>query len=194
MSGFEYLVALVSVVAGIGLTRALSGLAKVVHLRHEVRFSDVHLAWTASLLLWLVGYWWFTFLLASVEGWTIPLFVFVLIYGALIYFLIALLYPDELRSDVNLFEHFTASRKWFFGTFICLGVMEFADTWIKSQHGIGTPPMVLYSVFIAVWFLTGILGFTTANLNYHRAIAYSWLVVVFSFMTIFVSSTLIGGN
>jgi len=194
MSGFEYLIALVSVVAGIGLTRALSGLAKVVHMRNEVRFSDVHLAWTASLLSWLIGYWWFTFLLASVEGWTIPLFVFVLIYGALIYFLIALLYPDDLPSGVSLFEHFVASRRWFFGTFICLGVMEVADTWIKIQFGVAPPPLAFYSVFIAAWFLVGIFGFTTANLRYQRIIAYSWFFVVFSFMAIFISETLIGAD
>ena len=55
MDGFEYLVALVSVAAELGLTRALSGLAKIVYLRKKIRLSGVHIAWTGSVLLWLVS-------------------------------------------------------------------------------------------------------------------------------------------
>jgi hypothetical protein len=189
MSGFEYLIALVSVVAGLSLTRALSGLAKAIHLRGEVQFSAVHLTWTASLLLWLIDYWWFTFLLAPVEQWTIPLFLFVLIYGAIIYFLIALLFPDNLDSGIDLFEHFLKSRRWFFGTFIALGVLDLADSWTKTYYGVGTPPTILYSVFIATWLLLGIFGATTTSLRYHRAIAFIWLTVVVSFTALFISGS-----
>jgi hypothetical protein len=87
MDKFEYLATLFSVVAGLALTRALSGLAKAVHRRQAIKLSGVHFAWTGSILFWLVSYWWFTFFLSSVEDWTVPLFLFVLIYGAFIYFL-----------------------------------------------------------------------------------------------------------
>jgi len=191
MSGFEYLIALVSVVAGLSLTRALSGLAKTIHLRGEIRFSAVHLTWTASLLLWLIDYWWFTFLLAPIEHWTMPLFLFVLVYGATIYFLIALLFPDNLDSGIDLFENFQKSRLWFFGTFIGLGVLDLVDSWTKTYYGVGTPPKGLYSVFIATWVLLGIFGATTTNLTYHRAIAFIWLTMVVSFTALFISESLI---
>ena len=194
MSGFEYLIALVSVIAGIGLTRALSGLARIVNLRFEVRISDLHLVWTISLLIWLISYWWFTFLLASVEGWTIPLFVFVLLYGALIYFLLALLYPDDLRAGADLFEQFINNRKWFFATFTCLGLMDLADSLIKYHHGLDMPPMGLYGGFLGAWFVSGFLGYFTSNVRYQRVIAYSWSLVVFSFTAIFVSTSLIAGR
>jgi len=189
MSGFEYLIALVSVVAGLSLTRALSGLAKTIHLRGEIRFSAVHFVWTASLLLWLIDYWWFTFLLAPVEQWTMPLFLFVLVYGAIIYFLIALLFPDNLDSGIDLFEHFLKSRRWFFGTFIGLGVLDLVDSWTKTYYGVGTPPKSLYTVFIAVWLLLGIFGAIATNLNYHRAIAFTWLTVIVSFTALFISGS-----
>jgi hypothetical protein len=50
MDGFEYLTALVSVVAGLGLTRALSGFAKVIHTENKTALSGVHIAWTLSII------------------------------------------------------------------------------------------------------------------------------------------------
>jgi hypothetical protein len=177
MSGFEYLIALVSVVAGLGLTRALSGLAKIVHLRNKIRLSGVHIAWTGSILLWLVSYWWFTFLLASVDQWTVLLFMFVLVYGAVIYFLIALLYPDEWDSGADLFENFINNRRWFFGTFVGLGLLDLADTWIKVRLVGDDLPMIPYMGLMATWFVLGIVGAITPNRTYHKAFAYFWLLV-----------------
>ncbi len=185
MSGFEYLIALVSVVAGLGLTRALSGLAKIVHMRKKIRLSGVHIAWTGSLLLWLVSYWWFTFLLASIDSWTVLLFLFVLVYGAVIYFLIALLYPDKLDSQTDLFEYFVDNRRWFFGTFVGLGVLDIADTWIKLRlYDLLPPPMIPYSILMISWLALGIVGATTANRAYHKAFAYIWVVVFGSWATV----------
>jgi hypothetical protein len=186
MDGFEYLVALVSVVAGLGLTCALSGLAKIVHLRKEIRLSGVHIAWTGSILLWLVTYWWFTFLLASVDSWTVPLFLFVLVYGAVIYFLIALLYPDKWDSGTDVFEYFVDNRRWFFGTFVGLGILDIADTWIKirlrAEVGDGLP-MIPYLILMTSWLALGVVGTITANRIFHKAFAYVWLLVFGSWVT-----------
>ena len=185
MNGFEYLVALVSVVAGLALTRALSGLAKIVHLRKKIRLSGVHFAWTGSVLLWLVTYWWFTFWLASIDAWTVALFLFVLGYGAVIYFLIALLYPDTLDSGTDLFDYFIDNRRWFFGTFVGLGVLDIGDTWIKSGfYDLPAPPMIPYLILMSSWFAFGIVGASTANRTYHKAFAYVWLVVFGSWASV----------
>ena len=133
MDKFEYLATLFSVVAGLALTRGLSGLAKTVHNRHSVKPSGVHLAWTCSILAWLISYWWFTFFLAPIEEWTVPLFLFILVYGAFIYFLIALLYPDKYWAAKDHFEYFLDTRKWFFGTFVLLGCIDIVDTVIKAN-------------------------------------------------------------
>ena len=180
MSGFEYLVALASVVAGLGLTRALSGFAKIIHMRDQVQVSDFNVVWTVTILLWLVSYWWFTFSFAAIAQWNIPLFLFVLVYGALIFFLIALLYPDSLDSGMDLFEHFLVTRRWFFGTFIGLGFVDLADVWIKLSYGIPPPPAFTYSVFMATWLLVGIIGAVVTKRAVQRSLAYIWFVVVAS--------------
>jgi hypothetical protein len=183
MSSFEYLVALVSIVTALGLTRALSGIATVVHKRGHRKPSGVHIAWTGSVLLWLVGFWWFTFLLASLETWTVPLLLFVLLYGAVIYFLIALLYPDEVGAETDLFAYFLENRRWFFGTFVALGVLDLMDTWLKYRLVQNLPPMVPYSLLMISWISLGALGLVSASRLFHRVFAYSWVVVMALWVT-----------
>ena len=190
MNPFEYLAALVSIVAGLGLTRALSGLAKIVHTSGD-RSVSVHVAWTGSVLLWLVAFWWFTFWLGSLDTWTVPLLLFVLLYGAVIYFLIALLYPDKLDAETDFLEYFVENRRWFFGTFVALGVLDLADTWLKGSLlgvtaqlpplmplNLDLPPMVPYWLLMISWISLGVVGVVSASRVFHRVFAYSWVVVM----------------
>ena len=177
MSPFEYLVALISIVAGLALTRSLSGLAKIVHSRGGRGVSGVLVAWTGSSLLWLINFWWFTFLFGSVT-WTPSLLLFVLAYAAVIYFLIALLYPDNVQAETDLLAYFLGNRRWFFGTFLVLGVLDLADTWIKYQLLHALPPIVSYSLLMVAWISLGIAGVVSENRTFHRVFAYSWAVVM----------------
>ena len=177
MSPFEYLVALISIVAGLALTRSLSGLAKIVHARGGRGVSGVYIAWTASLLLWLVAFWWFTFLLAAII-WTVPLLLFVLIYAAVMYFLIALLYSDNVEVEADLLTYFLENRRWFFGAFLVLGMLDLADTWIKYNLLQTFPPVVPYSILMVAWVSLGIIGAISENRTFHSAFAYSWVVVM----------------
>jgi hypothetical protein len=179
MDEFEYLAALVSVVAGLSLTRALSGFAKLFDSGNNTRMSGVHAAWTLSIVVWLVGFWWFTFMLESIDNWTISLLFFVLLYGAVIYVLIALLYPDELKSGTDLLEIFISRRRAFFMAFLVLATIDLADTLIKTRvYELPGPPIPAYWLLIIFMFGVGIVGILTANRLIHRIIAYSWLGVI----------------
>lgn len=178
LSAFEYLVTLVSIIAGLALTRALVGLAKIVQLRNRVHVSGVHLAWTISLILWLISFWWFTYLLGSLKQWAPPLLLFELLYGAVIFFLLALLYPENLGSQTDLLEFFLSNRRFFFGAFVVLGVLDTADTMIKYQLGLGLPPLPQYYFLATLWIGVGAAGFFTSNRICHRVLAYAWLAVV----------------
>ena len=178
MNSFDYLVTLVSIIAGLGLTRALSGIAKVVQAGGDRKLSGVHLAWTGSVLLWLVTFWWFTFALGSIDTWTVPLLLFVLLYAAVIYFLIALLYPDKLDDETDLFAYFLENRRWFFGTFMALGGLDLADTWLKYELIQNLPPMIPYSILMISWLSLGAVGAISGSRIFHAVFAYSWVVVM----------------
>ena len=168
MSSFEYLVALLSVVAALGLARALSGIAKLIHSRDQITFSWIHILWTINVLVWLVAYWWFSFALATVDAWTPGLLLFVLAYGALIYFLLALLYPDQLEAGADLFDYFAKNRKWFFGALILLGVMDLIDAIVKSNvTELAGPPMPAYLLFMSVWIAPAVAALFIENKVFH---------------------------
>jgi hypothetical protein len=178
MGEFEYLATLVSVVAGLSLTRALSGYAKIFDSDKDIRLSGVHMAWTLSIMLWLVGFWWFTFALSFIESWTVSLLLFVLLYGAIIYFLIALLFPDRQGSSLDILQNFISRRRPFFVSFVVLGLVDIADTVIKIYiYDIGGPPFrTYYWAMMFLWIGLGVIGALTANRTFQRFFAYSWLV------------------
>jgi hypothetical protein len=184
MNSFEYLLALISIIAGLGLTRALSGLAGEIHTVAERGVPGVRTAWTASALLWLIAFWWFSFTLRAVTTWTVPLLMFVLGYASVIYFMIALLHPDERENECDSLTSFIARRRWFFSTFVGLGVLDLADTWLKyTVLGEGLPPMISYSLLMGAWIFLGAVGVVSENKLFHRAFAYLWVLVMFAWVT-----------
>ena len=186
MDSFEYLVALFSVVAALGLARALSGTAKLVQLRFEVSVSWIHLLWAANIVVWLVMFWWFSFALSEVKLWNAPLLFFVLTYGALIYFLLALLFPDRIPPGTDLFDYLARNRQWFFGGLLALGLMDIADSIIKSNvTEFGGPPIIQYLIFMSIWILPSGVAIFTQNRMFHAVYAVSFfLALVFYNWTI----------
>ena len=163
MDSFEYLIALVSVIAGLAITRALSGIARLVHARDHVTFSWIPMCWTASTLLWLVAFWWFTFLLSSVEGWSPALHIFVLVYAGLIFFLLALLYPESIPEGYDMLAHFLDNRKLFFGTLLAVALLDLVDTWWKWSLGLSSPPIIRYAIHMTPWIVFRAVGMYVRN-------------------------------
>ena len=177
MDEFEYLAALVSVVAGLSLARALSGVADILDSGQPLIRSDLQIVWTISVLVWLIGFWWFTFMLSSIDNWTVLLLLFVLLYGAVIYLLVALLHPNSKSAGAA--NDFVARRKPFFATFIALGLVDIADTLIKTEiYSLPGPPTRWYWVLMIIWILLGAYAWASASQIFHRIYAYFWLVFI----------------
>jgi len=178
MDSFEYLIALVSVVAGLGITRALSGLARLLNARHQIRFSWIPVCWTASVLLWLIAFWWFTFLLSSYEEWSPWLHVFVLVYAGAIFFLLALLHPEAIVAGHDMLDHFLDNRKIFFGTLLAVALIDLVDTWIKYRLGLSTPPAADYAAFMGTWILASTIAMFVRRPRIHAALAVLFLIAI----------------
>lgn len=172
MDSFEYLIALVSVVAGLGIARALSGIARLLDARHRIVFSWIPLCWTASALLWLVAFWWFTFLLSALPAWTTALHIFILVYAGSIFFLLALLHPESVPDGHDMLAHFLDNRKLFFGTFLTVGLIDLVDTWIKVKYlGISPPPLGPYALHMAPWIVFSGVAIVVNNRTFHAVFA-----------------------
>lgn len=64
---FPHIRIVMGMVIGLGVTRLLSGLARIVQHPGQYRLYPVHLAWVASMLLLLVHFWWWEFGLYTIE-------------------------------------------------------------------------------------------------------------------------------
>jgi len=80
---------------------------------------------------------------ASNRSRTFPLYVFVAVYGAVVYFLCALLSPNDLSHYEGYKEYFFSRRKWFFGAMAVMFVADLSDDYIFHLVGL----FILLSLF-----------------------------------------------
>ncbi len=155
MSTFEYLSVLFSVVVGLAVAQTLQGLLRVVRHWRTVRIYWPALIWTAAIMQWTIVFWWFSGSgLGGLSEWQLPGLLFVLAYGSALFFLLGLLYPDDMGATFDMRGHFWEIRSWFFGIFLGLGLLELADTYLKVLQGTSAlrdTGAAAYLGFMAVW-------------------------------------------
>ena len=124
---------IMGMVIGLGITRLLSGIARIVQHPGHQRLSVVHLAWVVSVLLSLVHFWWWEIGLYEVEAWTFGTYLFIIAYAIALFLLCALLFPDNLYEYDGYQDYFFARRAWFFSVLAVTYLLDVADTLIKGE-------------------------------------------------------------
>lgn len=181
MTAFEYLAAFISIVTGLGVAQTLSGVARLVNGRRTMRVDLAHLLWTAGLLVWLVNFWWFSFSLTQLQVWRIGTLFFVVLYPAVVYFLLALLHPRDTAADFDAQAHLESNRGWFFGGLFVLGVVELLDAWTKESSGLLDPvgfmgPTLWYPAFMLCWLAGSIFAMRSAHRGFNVAFALAFVL------------------
>ena len=101
MDAFSYLSVLISIVLGLGITQLLSGMARWVAGRAEVRLYAPAVCWAFTLLLIHVQTWWTMFPLRLHKDWTFLQFAVVLLQPSILYLLAALALPTAAGADMK---------------------------------------------------------------------------------------------
>jgi len=86
MDQFEYVMVLVSIIVGLGITHVLLGIGGIIDRRSRkddsLELSLAHAVWLGYCFLWLVMYWWWEYELSTtVANWTMGLYLFLLFYA-----------------------------------------------------------------------------------------------------------------
>jgi len=114
MQLFEFVMILVSIILGLGVTEVLSGLGRLLRVRSSVRWYWIHSVFQFGIFLGLFQMWWESWdyrLLAEI---TFPQSL-VLVLGPISAFLIAhLLYPDKVQG-VDLREYYFSQSALLWG-------------------------------------------------------------------------------
>lgn len=182
---FPHLRIVMGMVIGLGVTRLLSGVARIVQHPNQYKLYPVHLAWVALLLLMLVHFWWWEFGLYAVETWTFGKYLFIVFYAVVLFLLSALLFPDSLYDYASYEDFFFKRRAWFFGLLASTYALDIVDTLLKGEvhfAHFGREYLIRTPVFIvlclaAIW---------TSNRRFHAlfvaaALVYqvSWILRLF---------------
>lgn len=169
MSSFEFLSVLISVVVGLAIANMLNGIGRLIYRFKDLKMSVSFVAWSVFLFLYLVIYWWtVVFGWQEWEHWNLLVFLFILIYGVLLFLLSVVLFPTELPDSWEPGEHLIKMRRWFFGIFAILIGVEVMDSWLKDhleQFSIG------YYLMIATWAVAAAVGLSSRNRTVHAFIA-----------------------
>lgn len=178
MSHFEYIMVMVSIIQGLGLTLALRGISRLV--RSAKREAAV-LLWAVFLVFLYLQNWWAFWDMASVEKWNLVKFLFISFYVCVVYGMTELMLPMAAPSDTDWRAHFLGIRRWFFGLLVLLAFLGIS----LSVFILNVPLLHPYRTMQFTIILLGIWGWFTASMVAHRWIAALMLLVLLASQVVF---------
>ena len=141
MNEFEYVMALMAIILGLGITHLLAGFGKIIYrlTGHgtPIRFNWVHFLWVVNTFLWMVFYWWYSFSRVGREEWALASYLLMLPFPVFVYLQCVVLYPHRLDEVTDLGAYFMATRRWFFGLMLPRHASRLRRGWIDRRNRSG---------------------------------------------------------
>ncbi len=124
MSPFEYVIVLISIILGLGITLVLTGVAELIRKWHAVKIFWPFLIWIGLVFVLHIHEWWVTYELKSITVWSLPTFLFVVLYPITLFILANLIFPAKWKKGViDLKEYYFNTYRTFFFFAILLDVL-----------------------------------------------------------------------
>jgi hypothetical protein len=133
MDMYQHVRVLFSIILGLGVSRLLSGVARIVQHPKQYKVYWVHLLWALFVFLYLINFWWWEYRLHGIQQWTFPLYFFIAMYAVLLFLLCVLLFPEQMSDYDGFKAYFYSRRQWIFSLMTILFVADIADTLIKGS-------------------------------------------------------------
>ena len=129
---FPHIRIVIGMVIGLAIARLLTGIARLIQHPKRYRVSLIHLLWVFSLLAELALFWWWEFALSRLSSLTFGTFIFLIVYALTLFLLCALLFPEDLDEYADYEDYFLNRRRWFFGLFALIFVLDVVDHALKG--------------------------------------------------------------
>ncbi|HQR29705.1 MAG TPA: hypothetical protein PLL32_04785 [Anaeromyxobacteraceae bacterium] len=123
---------LIGMVVGLAIGNLLRGMARVISDDRHRPIDWVQMAWGLTMLGAILQLWWFEIRFDLLPRFTFAIFAFWVCYVLQLFFLTALLMPDNVGDFRNTREYFLARRGWFFGFLALFYVFDFAESVLKG--------------------------------------------------------------
>ena len=175
MSPFEYIVVLISIILGLGITIILTGVAELIKRWNTTNHFWPYLIWIAVVFVLHIQEWWATYELRLIKSWSLPVFLFVILYPILLFILANLLFPAKWSAkgvDIKEF-YFLNCRKFFF----CIVIFALISI-IQNIHLVGysyKEQTIQFCVFVV---FTIMLFRPTRNVYVHAFLSFVMLAIM----------------
>jgi hypothetical protein len=175
MSPFEYVSVLVSIILGLGVALVLSGVAEIIRRWNTITHFWPYQIWIVLVFVLHVQEWWATYDLRSVTTWSLPVFLFVIIYPILLFILANLLFPfrwPEKGMDMKSF-YFENCNKFFFCV-VLFALISMVQNVVIADYRLQDQIIQ----FIVLILFTGMLVWPTRNEKVHSILASLMLIMM----------------
>ena len=174
MSSFEFIVTLMSIVMGLGVTNLLAGAGRAFYRRQKNPIDEVHIVLTAATLLLLVLQWWVTFKWNSDLAWSFDKFLVLIVWTIAIYMLTVFLYPPDLSEEEEHQARFERNRTGYYTTFLIMCLLDIVQTAIRGE--LAQP--IWYVPFVGQYALIAGGGIYARRRGYDRFFAWYLLITL----------------
>ncbi len=116
MSPFEYLSVFISILLGLGITQLITGVADLFLRATRAKLYWLHMVWVLLVFFLHIQEWWSLYELRD-EVWSLPGFVFQLVYPITLFLLARLLFPFGMDGEPDpdtVRNHYLGNYRTFF--------------------------------------------------------------------------------
>ena len=161
MDIFEYLMVMVAIILGLGVTQILRGLSKIARSEQP---SSIVATWATLLFILHVQLWWAFWDLGQVEQWTQAYFILLIAIPCSLFAMTELLLPMGIAPETDWQAHFFSVRVWYFRLFLFFVVLATLNTWVFLD----TPLTHPYRFMQLLQMGLALVGLNTTSLRTHR--------------------------
>jgi hypothetical protein len=174
MSPFEYVIVLISVILGLGITTILTGLAELIKHSKPIKLYTPYIIWIVLIFVMHIQEWWISYQLKSVQIWTLQYFLLIVLYPINLYILAHLLFSGTLDKEFSSKEFYLEHYPRIFIGVLSLVVLSVIQN-VAIDH---LPLMTQIPQAIVFTSLVGTLFSKTRNTNVHFFLSFVLLVLM----------------
>jgi hypothetical protein len=176
---FEFLLVIVSIVLGLGITELLNGVVRV--FRGDFVSGRLHVLWMLFVFQVQVQMAWGLWALRVRETWLYPEFLLMLLGPILLYMAAAVLFPSVRSSDEGLDDYLIRRRRPFFLLMAAYVVFSALYSGFLLNSDLKLIPVVFRVTAFALFIVLAIIGNRRAHLFLGLAIFVSQLLFTYLF-------------
>jgi hypothetical protein len=170
MDHYEYLLVMISVVMGLGVSNLLTGVGRLLQARQAVKLYWVPLTWVVLLFLLHVQVWWSIWRWHDYPSWNFATYVYILLLPIVLYLLAFIVLPnfetDESR-EVDLRTYYYHKKNGLFGLACLIPILPMIEAVVFHDLSFFYAP----NWFRLAFFVMLLAGVFIDDARYHETMA-----------------------